>query len=54
MMSFAKFLDVAKEEDESILSTVWLAQTLEAILFQEGGHLGVSWYFPSGVSKPAR
>lgn len=53
MMSFTKFLDIAQEDNESISGAVIVSGTDPGShCFREGERLGVSWYFPSRVSKP--
>lgn len=49
MMSFTKFLDVAQEDNESILGAViYLAQTLEAIVFRKE----TAWGSPKPLKVP--
>lgn len=53
MMSFTKFLDIAQEDNESISGAVIVSGTDPGShCFREGDRFGVSWCFPSRVSKP--
>lgn len=55
MMSFTKFLDIAQEDNGSISGTVNVSGTdLGSHCFQEGECYGLSWCFPSRVSKPQK
>lgn len=52
-MSFTKFLDIAQEDNESISGAVIVSGTDPGShCFREGDRFGVSWCFPSRVSKP--
>lgn len=53
MMSFTKFLDIAQADNESISGAVIVSGTDPGShCFREGERFGVSWCFPSRVSKP--